>query len=256
MPRVAFNLNDITSECEYEGGVHQLDGCSFGLRIDVPVELYDRYPFNTTAYGFLQQLRDAIFEYGTIEFPSLPVNKINHTLCQRAPKQHTYSANPYMTGSCQHLHQDTPPLATAFWLDEPRRYYATWVTSMQALQHYYGQLEQGGSESFDGGQLEGIHRQLVPESLNNGTGLLLNQNPGLLLIDNSDSHRLYHARTCNFNAIDATPNYEEDAAMYAFNEQGLLYYIDQLDSRRGQQHRCPEDLAEVKAFLSREGRSI
>jgi hypothetical protein len=37
--------------------------------------------------------------------------------------------------------------------------------------------------------------------------------------------------------------------MYAFNEVGLLNYIDQLDSRRGQQWRDHEDLAAVRAFL-------
>ena len=252
MARVAFGLADLMGECETQEGCHQLDGRRLGLQITVPAELQESYPFNSSAYGFLQQLRQAIFDYGTIEFPGLALNKTNHTLAQRAPKQHTYSANPYMTGSCQHLHQDTPPLATAFWLAQPRQYYASWVTSVNAVQRYYDQLPQGGAEAFDGEQLDDLHRQLVPESLDNGSGLLLNQNPGLLLIDNSDAQQLYHARTCNFAAVALMPNYQSDAALYAFNEEGLLSYIDQLDSRRGREDRCPQDLAEVKAFLAAE----
>jgi len=44
--------------------------------------------------------------------------------------------------------------------------------------------------------------------------------------------------------------------MYAYNEQGLLHYIDQLDSRRGAGDRCDEDLQQVKAFLAGEQGSI
>jgi hypothetical protein len=88
-------------------------------------------PYASTAYTFLQQLRGAIREHGLIEFPGLPVNPTNHTLAQRAPWEHAYSQNPYLTGFCQLLHQDTPPYPTAFWLGAERRFFATWVTSRQ-----------------------------------------------------------------------------------------------------------------------------
>ena len=92
----------------------------------------------------------------------------------------------------------------------------------------------------------------MPESLSDGSGLLLNHEAGLILIDNSDAQRLYHARTCQFAEVEANPDYDSDAPMYAFNEPGLLNYIDQLDSRRGQHDRCAEDLAEVKVFMAQE----
>jgi len=43
-----------------------------------------------------------------------------------------------------------------------------------------------------------IHQQLLPAALANGSALLLNHEPGLLLIDNSEHQQLYHCRTCNF----------------------------------------------------------
>jgi len=254
MARVAFELADLLSECGVQEACYRLDGRALGLKIFVPPQLQSQYPFNASAYAFLQQLRGAIQEYGTLEFPDLNINKVNHTLCQRAPKQHDYSKNPYMTGSCQHLHQDTPPLPTAFWLGQVRRYYATWVTSQQGANRYFDYLTEalshGLQTEFDGEKLDDVHRLLVPESLANGTGLLLNQQPGLLLIDNSQQHQLYHARTCQFSAVARDPDYSRDAPMYAYNEQGLLHYIDQLDSRRGPDDRCAEDVLQVKAFLA------
>jgi len=256
MARVAFELADLLSECRVQEGCYRLDGRALGLKVFVPKALQHQYPFNASAYAFLQQLRAAIWEYGTIEFPDLPLNKINHTLCQRAPKQHRYSANPYMTGSCQHLHQDTPPLPTAFWLGQVRRYYATWVTSVEGAQRYFEYLDAaltgGAQTAFDGEQLEGVHRLLVPESLANGSGVLLNQQPGLLLIDNSSQHQLYHARTCQFSAVARDPDYLGDTPLYAYNERGLLNYIDQLDSRRGTADRCVKELQQVKVFLAAE----
>lgn len=258
MARVAFELTDLLSECQVQESCYRLDGRALGLKIFVPQALQNQYPFNASAYAFLQQLRTAIWEYGTIEFPDLPVNKINHTLCQRAPKQHRYSTNPYMTGSCQHLHQDTPPYPTAFWLGHSRHYYATWVTSVQGEDRYFDYLDkalaEGAQTAFDGEQLDEVHRFLVAESLANGSGLLLNQQPGLLLINNSQRHRLYHARTCQFAAVSRNPDYLSDTPMYAYNEQGLLNYIDQLDSRRGSEDRCSEDLQQVKAYLAAEAR--
>jgi hypothetical protein len=72
------------------------------MHVIVPPELMVRAPYNNSAYDFLQFLRAAIQEYGTLEFPHLPVNPRNHTLAQRAPEQHLYSSNTYLTGHCQH----------------------------------------------------------------------------------------------------------------------------------------------------------
>src|SRR5690606_24602381 len=126
--RVPFQLADLLAECASEAGVHALrdgDRSRLGLRIHVPAELHGTYPYSGSAYGFLQQLRADIQEHGLIEFPRLPVNPTNHTLAQRAPWEHGYSQNPFLTGFYQDLHQDTPPLPTAFWLAGARRYFAT-----------------------------------------------------------------------------------------------------------------------------------
>lgn len=116
MSRVPFNFSDIEAECHLETGSYSLDGRTIGATILVPPGLYHRYPYNATAYGFLQQLRQPIYEFGTIEFPGLPVNKCNHTVAMRHPHQHGYSDNPYLTRFCQDPHQDTPPYPSAFWL--------------------------------------------------------------------------------------------------------------------------------------------
>lgn len=250
MPRVPFSFDDIAKDCQVETECYRLDDDRerrLGARIEVPVELRHRYPYDGSAYGFLQHLRPQILELGLLVFPGLPVNRTNHTLAQRAPNEHAYSSNPYLTGRCQSPHQDTPPYPTAFWLGERRRYFATWVLSSTAAQHFY-QFQQ----NQPGMDLEALHRRLVPESLANHSGLLLNQEPGLLLIDNSPRCALYHARTCNFDAVEAAKGELRDTAMYAFNEVGLLQYIDSLDERRGQADRCAEDLAEVKRFLAAE----
>ncbi len=250
MPRVPFSFDDIAQDCQVETECYRLDDGRerrLGARIDVPAGLRGRYPYSGSAYGFLQQLRPQILELGLIVFPDLPVNRSNHTLAQRAPNEHAYSSNPYLTGRCQSPHQDTPPYPTAFWLGEPRRYFATWILSSTANQHFY-QFQQ----RHPGMDLEALHRRLVPESLANHNGLLLNQDPGLLLIDNSPHCALYHARTCNFEAVEAAAEELHDTPMYAFNEVGLLQYIDSLDERRGQTDRCAEDLAEVKRFMAEE----
>lgn len=247
MHRKPFTFNDILAESTIETGCYRLDGKSLGIKIHVPDALFSQHPYNATAYAFLQQLRAQILEFGTVEFPGLPVNKTNYTLAQRAPKEHGNHPNAYMTDICQQPHQDTPPYPTAFWLDTPRQYFATWVMSLQGLNHA---MEY--SRSHARFSIEEKHRVLVPQSLANNTGLLFNQSPGLLLIDNSNHHKLYHARTCNFSAVAKNPDYRSDAPMYAFNEIGLLEYIDSLDIYRGDNDKDEYDAQDVKAFMAQE----
>ena len=250
MARQPFNFEDIARECRLETGCHALHGHGaprLGVRVHVPPELRGRYPYCASAYAFLQQLRAPILEFGLVEFPGLPVNPVNHTLAQRAPREHGYSSNPYLTGECQHLHQDTPPYPTAFWLGARRRFFGTWVTALPGLRSFLDYQCEHPLAS-----LEEVHRALVPATLAAGTGAVLNREPGLLLIDNSEHCQLYHARTCDFEAVAAEPGYAADTPMYAFNEVGLLHYIDTLDSRRGGGHRDAADRAEVEAFLAEE----
>lgn len=247
MSRKPFTFFDLQAECQIETACHQLDDRPIGVKIRVPPELYNRYPYNASAYVFLQQLRQPLLEFGTVEFPNLPLNKTNHTVAMRHPKQHSYSSNPFLTRFCQEPHQDTPPYPTAYWLDQPRRYSATWVMSLQGLlayEKFRRQQPQADTET--------AHRHLVSHSLANGTGLLFNHSPGLMLMENDRHHKLYHARTCNFEAVENNPNNAEDTPTYAFNEPGLINYIDVLDSRRGNEDRDAVDLEEVKAFMAQE----
>jgi hypothetical protein len=251
MPRKTFTFADLARECRIETGCYALHGLSnprrTGARIFVPDALQQRYPYNASAYVFLQELREAIFEHGTIEFPGLPLNRTNHTIAMRAPREHGYSSNPYLTGECQHLHQDTPPYPTAFWLDEERYFFATWLVSLPGLQRYTQFISE-----HPGMAMNNVHRILVQESLSLGTGIVINHSPGLLLIDNSEKQQLYHGRTCRFDAIEKNPHYTQDAPMYAFNEIGLLNYIDTMDERRGMQDRDEQDKTEVENFISEE----
>ena len=247
MRRIPFSFRDFERECDIQLNCYTLDSQPLGAKINIPPALQQKHPYNSSAYGFLQQLRAEIFELGTIEFPHLPVNKTNYTLAQRAPKEHAYSANPYMTGSCQQPHQDTPPYPTAFWLPEARQFFATWILSVTAVEAFF-ELNRHRPELNQ----EELHRVLVPQSLENQSGLLVNQKPGLILIDNSQHRSLYHARTCNFQAIAAQENYQSDTPMYAFNELGLLHYIDTRDERRGQQDKDTANLTKVIAFMENE----
>lgn len=251
MPRQAFTFADIAQECRIETGCYALHGLNssrrIGTKVFVPNELLQRYPYNASAYALLQQLRSAIFECGTIEFPGLPLNRSNHTIAMRAPREHRYSSNPYLTNECQHLHQDTPPYPTAFWLGEERHYFATWIVSLPGLQRYAQFTRENKTMTMND-----VHRVLVQESLTQGTGIVVNHAPGLILIDNSEHQQLYHARTCRFEAVAQNPHYTEDAPMYAFNEIGLLNYIDTMDEQRGEQDRDASEQKTVADFLAAE----
>ena len=247
MARMPFDFSDFEQECHIETACYQLDARDLGLKIHVPEELCNQYPFNASAYCFLQQLRAQIFEFGTVEFPELGANKTNHTLAQRAPWEHCYSSNTYMTDYCQQPHQDTPPYPTGFWLDSDRRYFSTWVISELGMAKFF---ELARSQPLM--SIEELHRELVPASLAEKHGLLLNQKAGLLLIDNSDHHSLYHARSSNFEQIGSDPLGLTDSPMYAFSEIGLMDYIDILDSRRGDVDLDPLDKAETMAFMNLE----
>jgi hypothetical protein len=244
MTRKPIDFSDIKQDCTIVEGCHRIDGRDFGAQITVPNELRKQWPYNTSAYDFLQFLRPQIQHYGTIEIADLAVNKTNYTLAQRAPQQHGYSSNYYITDRCQSPHQDTPPFPTAFWLDRRRQFFATWIISEQGLQRFSECQRQQPAAS-----IEQIHQQLIDDSLEQQYGILVNQSPGLILIDNSDHHRLYHARTCNFSAQHGQPDFSQDSPMYAFNEVGLLHYIDSLDSRRGDEGRDEKAVAEVAKFI-------
>lgn len=251
MPRQSFTFADLAQECRIETGCYALHGFSnsrrVGAKIFVPHTLFSRYPYNASAYTFLQTLRNEIFEYGTIEFPGLPLNRSNYTIAMRAPREHSYSSNPYLTNECQHLHQDTPPYPTAFWLGEERHYFATWIVSLPGLQRY-AQF----TREHPGMAMNDVHRTLVPESLAQGTGMVVNHSPGLILIDNSEHQQLYHARTCRFDAVEKNPHYSKDAPMYAFNEIGLLNYIDTMDEQRGMADRDAAEQKIVADFIAEE----
>lgn len=243
--RQIFTFHDLEQECHIEINTHMLDGKPLGAKVYVPDELHTSHPFNSNAYDFMQFLRTQIFQYGLIEFPNLPPNKTNYTLAQKAPRQHADNPNPYMRHICQQPHQDTPPYPTAFWLPERRRYFATWVISQQGLNKY----QQACQKTDD---IIKLHKALVDDSLDQGYGLLLNQQAGLLLIDNSEAHQLYHARTCCFNEVENNPNYESDTPMYAFNEVGLLNYLNTLDIYRGKNDLDEALTKVVKAFMQQE----
>jgi hypothetical protein len=134
-------------------------------------------------------------------------------------------------------------------LGEPRNYGTTWVMSDRGLQSYLNYARQNPGRST-----EEIHQQLLPGALGDNTALILNYQPGLLLIDNSEHQRLYHCRTSRFEAVARNPDHAVDAPMYSYNELGLLNYIDVLDSRRGSDHRDAADLAAVKQFMEGERR--
>lgn len=248
MKRRPFNFRDLETECAVDTGHRRLDGRTLGARIRIPEALRGKYPYNASAYTFLQELRGEIREFGLLEFPGLPVNRTNHTVAQRAPCEHGYSPNPYLTDLCQAPHQDTPPYPTAWWLNTRRQYFATWLVSNRGLQAFLGLSRREPDLT-----MEAIHRQLVAPSLDEGRGLLVNCDPGLTIVDNSGANALYHARTCRFDALPSDTEKVTDSPMYTFNEIGLLHYMNSLDIRRGEHDRDTEDLAQVRAFLDEEG---
>lgn len=239
----------LKKHAQWTAGEWQLDGAALGMRINIPSQLHRQAPFTATAYTYLHALREDIHRHGIVWLPTLPVNKTNHTLAQRSPHQHRYSSNHYLTDICQAPHQDTPPHPTAFWLSGERRFSATWVMGEAGAQRYYQFAQQHPHLG-----IEQIHRQLVPDSLYNSWGLLINQQAGLILIDNSQHAKLYHARTSHFAAVDALPTdsvaHHTDIPMYAYNVIGLLYYIDQLDEQRGTAHRDAAEIAAIRQRLA------
>lgn len=233
MKNQAFSWQDIQAECQIETDCFHVEK-PLGARITVPEELMSSYPYNGSIYNFLYFLKDEIKQLGYLHFPNLKFNKTNYTLAQGAPQEHSYSSNPFMTSWFQEPHQDTPPHPTAFGLEEERQFFATWLLGPEYLQRFFKLKHRGLA-------IEEIHKQLVPESLAAGAAMLINTSPGLSIIDNSDYHPLYHARTCQLDAVKKQPDFQTDSKMYAFNEIGLLYYIEQMDSRRGTNFRDEEE---------------
>ena len=247
MRRRTFSLNDFSHSCDIEEGCYQLEGKALGLRIHIPKRLQESWPFNASAYDFLQFFRQEIQTFGIIELPDLPVNKSNYTLAQGSPEQHRYSSNPFLTDYCQQPHQDTPPYPTAFWLNEKRQFFATWLMSAQGAEYFLQYQQQNPAM-----HIKQIHKKLQTLSIEQGWGILVNHEPGLILIDNSQHRSLYHTRTCNFKALESHTDHHQDSRMYAFNEIGLLNYINQLDSRRGSNDRCEKEQQQVAAFMQAE----
>jgi len=246
--RKTFTFKDFIHACHIEENTYQLKHKSgvrpLGAKIIVPKELLGTYPYNASAYDFLQFFRQEIYEYGIIEIPELPLNLSNYTVAMRAPEEHQYSSNPYLSESCQSPHQDTPPYPTAFWLGKERLLSATWIMTDLAAEQFFEALHKSPQQS-----IETIHRAIVSKTLKNQSALLLNHRPGLLLIDNSSHHQLYHAKTCRFENRKAMPNQQQDNPMYSFNEVGLMHYIDTLDEQRGTEHRDEEERAWVRQFM-------
>lgn len=243
MIKKSFSWQDIEAECSIETHCFHVEK-PLGARITVPEKLQTHYPYNASVYNFLYFLKDEIKQLGYLHFPKLCFNKTNYTLAQGAPQEHSYSSNPFMTSWFQEPHQDTPPHPTAFGLETERKFFATWLLGPKYLQRFFFLQSQGCD-------IESIHRELVPESIATGDALLINTSPGLSIIDNSDYHPLYHARTCQIEAVTQNPNFTSDSKMYAFNEIGLLYYIDQMDSKRGQVFRDDKERLIVSKRISR-----
>lgn len=242
--RTRFTINDIFALTKPTEGCYQLDAKTLGLRLDC--QGIDDALLKRPVYDFLLYLRQDIFKYGVIELQNLDFNLCNYTLGQGAPIEHQGNPNPYMTAHCQDLHQDTPPYPTAFGLKAPRQFYATWLTNEAQMQEFY-QQKASSQET-----LEQLHQRLVPTSLENQSGFLINQKPGLTIIDNSQANKLYHARTANFKAIEQAGNFSQDSKMYAFNEVGLLQHLRQLDIYRGNEHINLEEIERVKQLVQQE----
>ena len=246
--RKIFTFKDFIHACHIEENTYQLEHKhgtkQLGARIVVPEELYSTPPYNASAYDFLQFFQQAIYEYGIIEIPELPLNPSNYTVAMRAPEEHQYSANPFLSEPCQSPHQDTPPYPTAFWLGNERKLSATWIMTDFAAEQFFEEQKKCPQKD-----IETIHRTIVPKTLRDKSALLLNHTPGLLLIDNSGHHQLYHAKTCRFDNRKAMPTLQQDAPMYTFNEVGLMHYIDTLDEQRGTKHRNNEEAAWIRQHM-------
>lgn len=248
--RVPFTFEDIAAECSVDYECHALgdDGARLGARVHVPPELFSAPIYRSSAYAFMQQLRAAIAEHGLIEFPNLPLNPQNHTLAQRAPSEHEYSSNPFLTGLCQRLHQDTPPYPTAFWLGAARRASATWVACASAAAEFNRATAHLGDAD-----LPAAHAQWVPRLVTEGRATLVNRAAGLVLLDNSEAQRLFHCRTNVVDGERPAPPATAEAPLHAFNEMGLLQHM-QLDERRGTAHFCEEERRRIAEFVAQEQR--
>lgn len=247
MTSFAFNWQDLEQECRIEYDCYSLDNSKLGARVYIPTEFHQQHPFNSNAYDFMQQLRSQIYDLGIIELVDLPVNHCNYTLAQKAPQQHQGNPNPFMTAHCQSPHQDTPPYPTAFWLPKHRNYYATWVVGSEFCEYFYQYQNQHPELS-----IEQVHKNLVPKSLEQAKGFLINQKAGLTLIDNSNAKLLYHARTCLFNKVECAESDITDSPMYAFNEMGLIHHLETLDVYRGTEYLDNHAKARMQAFLAQE----
>ena len=253
--KALFTFNDLAADCKIEQHCYDLNNRNgvkkLGLRIHVPPALFDCHPYSASAYTFMQQLRELIFEFGIVEFPNLPVNKSNYTLAQRAPEQHLYSDNTYLTDHCQLPHQDIPPYPSGFWLEKPRQFSATWIMSDIAAQQF-----NDFSKSNSSITINEMHKQFIAQSMETKQSVLRNREPGLLLLDNSPRQSLFHARTCIFEAWEKMTRNNDteiaDSPMYAFNEPGLLQHIDFLDSRRGMEFRNQREQESVRQFIAKE----
>lgn len=246
--RAAFTFDDIAADCRIDYGCHAVGdlGLRLGARVHVPPALFDTALYRSSAYAFMQQLRAAIAEHGLIEFPALPLNPQNHTLAQRAPAEHGYSSNPFLTGLCQRLHQDTPPYPTAFWLGAKRYASATWVVCASAADEF-----NRATAHLPDAELPRAHTHWVPRLVAEGRATLVNREPGLLLLDNSDAQRLFHCRTNVVDGLRPARPVTQDAPLHAFNEMGLLQRM-QLDERRGEAHFCEEERRAIAEFVARE----
>ena len=92
----------------------------------------------------------------------------------------------------------------------------------------------------------------MQQSITQGQAILVNHTPGLLLIDNSSAQNLYHARTTKLDHLDSFCKLRHDSPLFAFNEIGLMHFIDQLDEQRGQQHRDSKLSKEILDFMRQE----
>ena len=59
MIRTPFNFNDLCQEATVKTGTYLIDNKTIGAQVIVPKERMSLFPFNASAYDFLQFLRPA-----------------------------------------------------------------------------------------------------------------------------------------------------------------------------------------------------